>query len=203
MRFDLEIRRVDAWDEAEMDDFQDLYAEATLAEDPDAPLYSRDETVAVLRQSSAGWFFDGFGAIDGDQLVRELLVSGSLIDSLRVAKVSVWVPPRFARRGVGSALAEFAEQHCAEVGRTVLQTEAALGTNEDGAVHGSRRFAERHGYGLVNTMVERRLRLPVDDGLLDELDGRVAPHLDGYASRWSLARSRLISRRATARCTTA
>ncbi|HET7172751.1 MAG TPA: hypothetical protein VFI30_00555 [Nocardioidaceae bacterium] len=163
-----------------MDAFQGLYAEATLAEQPDARLYSRAEAVAVLRGSAKGWFFKGFAAFEGDQMVGELLVNGSLIDNLRVAKLWVWVPPRFARRGIGSALAEFGARYCAEQGRTVLQTELYLGTKAAAPAHGFRRFAERHGYRLVNTMIERRLRLPVDEALLDRLRDDAAARLDGY-----------------------
>jgi RimJ/RimL family protein N-acetyltransferase len=42
------------------------------------------------------------------------------------------------------------------------------------------RFAASHGFHVANTEIQRQLRLPVDDALLDELDAEGEPHRDGY-----------------------
>ncbi len=51
------------------------------------------------------------------------------------------------------------------------------------ADHPYRRFAERHGFALANTEVERRLPLPVPRTRLDALAHQTAPHHTGYQLR--------------------
>ena len=64
----LTIRPVDPWDEQEMDLVQDLYVEAQRAEVPDARVYSRADSVAVLRREpagkSGGVFYHAFAGFD-------------------------------------------------------------------------------------------------------------------------------------------
>jgi len=50
------IRPVDPWDEDEMDVLQALYVEAQRAEVPDARVYSRTDSVALLRRTEGGVF---------------------------------------------------------------------------------------------------------------------------------------------------
>ena len=50
----LTIRPVDPWDEHEMDVLQEQYVEAQRAEVPDARVYSRADSVALLRRTGAG-----------------------------------------------------------------------------------------------------------------------------------------------------
>jgi hypothetical protein len=50
-------------------------------------------------------------------------------------------------------------------------------------LEGNRLFAERHGYTLAMTEIERRLGLPVDPGLLDRLAAEAAPYHRDYEIR--------------------
>ncbi|MGI8523484.1 MAG: GNAT family N-acetyltransferase [Nocardioides sp.] len=177
---ELTIRRVDHRDSEEMAQFQRVYAEAELAGDPDASLYSLHDTVAYLSSTEAAWFYDGFAAYDGDQMVGEAMVTGARHDNQHVARIWVWVPPQHARRGHGTRLAAYAEEHARSLGRTVAHATAGLGTD---LRHRHRRFAERLGYALANTEVERRLPLPVDPGLLDRLEAETASYHPEYAVR--------------------
>ena len=54
------IRPVDPWDEDEMDVLQALYVEAQRAEVPDARVYSRADSVALLRRTEGGVFYHAF-----------------------------------------------------------------------------------------------------------------------------------------------
>src|SRR5262245_58029092 len=108
---DLRIRPVDPWDEHEMDVLQDLYVEAQRAEVPDSRIFSRAESVAALRPPEGGYFYDAFAAFDAargeptaDHMVGQVWLMGSTTDNLDNAQLYAWVPPRFARRGVGTAL---------------------------------------------------------------------------------------------------
>jgi RimJ/RimL family protein N-acetyltransferase len=175
----LSIRPVDPWDEDEMDVLQALYVEAQRAEVPDARVYSRADSVALLRRTEGGVFYHAFAGFEGDHMVGQTWVVGSTIDNLHLAHLWAWVPPRFGRRGHGTALVEVAEQHLRELGRRTAVTQTWIG---DGS-GGYRAFAERLGYSLAQTQVERRQSLPMDEGTLARLEAEAARHSEGYTLR--------------------
>jgi GNAT superfamily N-acetyltransferase len=113
-------------------------------------------------------------------MVGELMVNGSTHDNLEVARVWIWVAPDHGRRGIGTGLGHYAEEHVRRLGRCVCQAQARIGRDRNSA---SRQFAEHLGYTLANTEVERRLSLPVDPELLDRLAGEAAPHHASYRIR--------------------
>jgi GNAT superfamily N-acetyltransferase len=177
-----------------------VYAVAQRPADPDAPLYTAQDTLALLERSGGISFADGFAAFRGGEMVGELFVTGSRVDNLHRAMAWAWVPPRFGRQGIGSALMEYAERHVRGLDRTVLGTETLIGP--DGR-HGYRRFVERLGYTLANTQVERHRSLPVDPALLDRLAAQAAPHHTAYdietftgpvPARWAPGYCELINR---------
>jgi GNAT superfamily N-acetyltransferase len=170
---------VDPWDEDEMDVLQALYVEAQRAEVPDARVYSRADSVALLRRQEGGVFYHAFAGFEGDRMVGQTWVVGSTIDNLHLAHLWAWVPPRFGGRGHGTALVEVAEQHLRELGRRTAVTQTWIG---DGS-GGYRAFAERLGYSLAQTQVERRQRLPMDEGTLARLEAEAAHHSEGYTLR--------------------
>ncbi len=173
----LTIRPVDPWDEREMDVLQESYVEAARAEVPDARVYSRADSVALLRREEGGFFYHAFAGFEGDdELVGQTWVVGSTTDNLHLAHLWAWVPPRFGRRGHGTALVRYAEQHLLDIGRHTAVTQTWVG---DGT-GGYRPFAERLGYTLANTQVERRQRLPMDEPTLARLEAEAAAHSSSY-----------------------
>ncbi|WP_151081997.1 GNAT family N-acetyltransferase [Nocardioides cynanchi] len=176
----LVIRPVDPLDDADMDAFQEVYAAAERAEDPDTPLYSREDAVAMLSSRDGGYRWDGFGAFLGDTMVGESLVTGDSRADVRTARLWIWVDPHHARRGVGTQLVAHGEQQLRSWGRAVCQAQTRIGADRSGP---NRRFAERLGYTLVNTEVERRLALPADPTLLERLAADAAPHHTAYDVR--------------------
>ncbi len=175
---DLEIRTVDPHDDADMDAFQEVYAEAEHAEDPEAPLYSREDAVTLLLSSGTGGeLWEGYGAFSGDRMVGELMVTGNLLDNLRVARVWIWTHPAHQRHGVGTALSSYADARVRALGRSVCHAQARIGVDR---ANGNRAFADRMGYALANTEIERRLPLPADAALLDRLAAEAAPHHVDY-----------------------
>jgi GNAT superfamily N-acetyltransferase len=177
---ELVIRPVDPHDDADMDAFQEVYAAAERAEDPDTPLYSRADAVAMLTSRDGGYRTDGFGAFVGDTMVGESMVTGDRRADARVARLWIWVDPRHARRGIGTRLVHHGEEQLRSWGREFCQAQTRIGADRSGS---NRRFAEGLGYTLVNTEVERRLLLPPDPPLLERLAAEAAPHHVGYTVR--------------------
>ena len=176
---DLLIRRLDPASDADMDGFQDVYAAAELAEDPQAALYSRADGIAMLTSDTAT-LFDAFGAFLGDRMVAESVLMGSRRDNLDTAQVLLWVHPACRRQGIGTRVLAHLEEHARSVhGRSVIHVQARVG----GRLEANRRFAERHGYHVAMIEVERRLTFPVDLDLVDRLAAESAPHHRGYEIR--------------------
>jgi GNAT superfamily N-acetyltransferase len=162
-----------------MDAFQEVYAAAERAEDPDAALYSRADGIAIL-SSTAGQFGEGYGAFVDDRMVGELLINGSLVDNLRTARIWIWVTPSYQRRGIGTLLSTYADDRMRELGRSVCHAQGRIGPDRD---NGNYRFATRVGYSLANTEIERRLALPADRDHLARLAAEAAPHHAAYEIR--------------------
>ncbi|MBO0844729.1 MAG: GNAT family N-acetyltransferase [Nocardioides sp.] len=178
---ELLIRPVDPHDDADMDAFQEVYAAAELAEDPDAALYSRADGVALLLSSGRGGeLWEGYGAFTGDGMVGELIVTGNVHDNLQVARVFIWTHPSHQRHGIGTALSSYADERVRELGRSICHAQARIGVDR---ANGNRAFAERMGYVLANTEIERKLPLPPDLDLLDRLAAEAAPHHQEYEIR--------------------
>jgi GNAT superfamily N-acetyltransferase len=173
----LTIRPVDPWDEREMDELQEQYVEAQRAELPDSRVYSRADSVSLLRREPGGQFYHAFVGFDDDRMVGQTWVTGSTVDNLHHAHLWAWVPPRFGHRGVGTALVRHAEQHLRGLGRHTALSQTWIGN--DGR-SGYRTFAERLGYRLANTQVERRQQLPMDEATLARLEAEAAQHAAAY-----------------------
>jgi GNAT superfamily N-acetyltransferase len=178
---ELVIRSLDPRDDLDMDAFQEVYAAAERAEDPDAALYSREDGVTMMLSSGTGGeLCEGYGAFAGGQMVGELMLTAPLKDNLTLARVWIWVHPAHQRRGVGTRLASYAEGRVREIGRRTCHAQARIGIDR---ASGSRAFAEQMGYSLANTEVERRLALPADLDRIDRLAAEAAPHHRGYSIR--------------------
>jgi GNAT superfamily N-acetyltransferase len=173
------IRGIDPYDEAEMRAFQDVYVAAERAELPDAAVYSLADAISIFTQPASGRFYNGYAAFQDGRLVGEGILSGSTIDNLATAHTWVWVHPDSWGHGVGSALVDHLVEQARSLGRRVLQSGARY-RGDQRRDHPYRRFAERHGFQLANTEIERRLRLPVPAERLDALAQQAWSHADGY-----------------------
>jgi GNAT superfamily N-acetyltransferase len=163
-----------------MDAFQDVYAAAELAEDPDVRLYSREDALAMLTSTDTSSFFDAFGAYVDGTMVGESILMGGTRHNLDVAQLLMWVDPAHQRQGYGARLLARTEEHARRArGRTVLRAQARVGAGLD---H-NRVFAETHGYTVALTEIERRLPLPVDPALVDRLTAESAAHHRDYEIR--------------------
>jgi GNAT superfamily N-acetyltransferase len=176
---ELLIRPLDPTDDADMDGFQDVYAAAEQAEDPDVALYSREDGVAMMSGEDSSLLFDAFGAFLDDRMVAESILIGSHRDNLHMARMLLWVDPRHQHQGHGTRLLASMEDHARSIGRTLLRVQARIGEG----LSRNRTFAEHHGYALSMTEIERRLTLPPDLALVDRLAAEAAPYHQDYEIR--------------------
>ena len=111
-----------------------------------------------------------------------------LLDNLELAELDVHVLPAHRRAGTGSALLAMLEDEARSRGRRVLTVLSSwsydAGTDGEGAA--GPEFARARGYDLALSEVQRELRLPVDDDLLDGLADDAARSHPAYTLRaWS------------------
>ena len=124
---ELVIRPLDPHDDADMDGFQDVYAAAELAEDPDAALYSREDGIAMMTSGDQASLFDAFGAFVNDRMVAEAILIGSTRDNLELGQVLLWVDPDHRRRGFGTSVLDHVEEHARSRGRRILRVQIRVG----------------------------------------------------------------------------
>ncbi|GGM90948.1 GNAT family N-acetyltransferase [Terrabacter tumescens] len=118
----------------------------------------REETaVAVVDGAPVGW-------------VRLFLPER---DNLDKSWSQLEVDPEHRRQGVGSALAEWAEQRAETAGRHMLLTEVFVPVG-DRESHADREFALKRGYAVSSVEIVRSLPLPVDSDVLAGHESRAA-----------------------------
>ena len=114
-------------------------------------------------------------AFEDDRVLGTMVFGYRLTDNLDTVEVDVAVPPQHRRRGIGTALWQWAVTRSAQLGRTIVQAEARGAV---GAVAGS---GVRRRLGFTVEHVEEHLvvPLPYDEFRLAELV-ESAGSLDGY-----------------------
>lgn len=178
----MQIRVIDVFDDADFEPFHHLCERAMRHGRPHAPAWSIDTARAAYRTPSSDQRQEALGAFDADVLVGAVRITSWLLDNTNAAWVNVMVDPDHRRQGVGSALLAEAVDRIHAQGRAIVQGEAPypFELREDSP---ARRFAQRHGFHLANTEVERVLDLPVAPELLEQLAAQAAPHHTAYEIR--------------------
>lgn len=186
----LEIRTIDPHDEADLVPWYSSYAAAlehAVGAD-EAGVYTLDEIRVQWQQPTSDQVRTGYaGLVDGEMVAVGALVLPQM-ENLDAAFVEVTVHPDHQGRGHGRAMVEHVERAAAQAGRTRLTAEVRWrhehGTDghQDGGARDVR-FAEAAGFRLGLSDVQRWLDVPVDDGLLDELEAEAAAKHGGYELR--------------------
>jgi GNAT superfamily N-acetyltransferase len=172
----IEIRQVDPDDERAIRDFYEIYVTCgRQATGFIAMPYA--ELASVIREPTEDFAYTGFLAYDGDEAVGEGWSAAYLRTNLDQARTTPRVLPQHRRHGIGSALIGHLEEHARANGRTTAVTHTfwPVQYGPEGAGAPNVEFARKHGYPLVLVDAGRRLRLPVDAGLLDELTAKADP----------------------------
>lgn len=176
----MDIRPIDVFDDAEFGRSYQVWRAAETFERPDAPVLAEPELAIFFRRPDHGERWYAFAAWEGDEMVGVAHAVEPLLDNTTMSFNGVYVEPGRRGHGIGSALVEFLVERTRQSGRTVMLAEASypFDRRED---HPYRRFAEKHGFALANTEVERRLDLPVPDEQLQEWIDEAAEHHQGYS----------------------
>ncbi len=183
---DLEIVPVDPSDPASFDPWWRSYHDAEAADrGATATIWKLEELRAFMQDEGrrtwrAGWS----GIVDGEVVTTGFLTM-SMLDNLNRAGVAVTTIDGHRRHGYATAMLALLEQVARDRGRSVLGGEAywPYAAGPDGAGASGREFARAHGYELALGDIQRRLNLPVADGLLDELAAEASGHHESYTLR--------------------
>jgi GNAT superfamily N-acetyltransferase len=184
----MDIIPVDLADDVVVKELFEVFVRCMEASRVDPPRRTPEEFAAWLR-------FDFPGERKETVMVRVDGVAAGLAelflperDNVDKCWVELKVHPAYRRRGVGGALAAWAEERGRSAGRAMLLTEVFVpaGRRE---THPDRRFAEQRGYRMSSIEIGRSLPLPVDADLLAREDRasaeamgdayEVQVHLDG------------------------
>jgi GNAT superfamily N-acetyltransferase len=176
----MQARPLDPHDDAQMRAFYDVSWRAEMEDDrPWNGHWTYDELASTLRDTTPEHRAAGLAAYDGDRLVGAGISMWSEIDNVDKTFVFPMVDPPVRGRGVGGALLEAMVEQSRAAGRMTVTSNAAYAGPEDDQSPPVR-FASSHGFNVANTEIQRQLRLPVDEALLDEVDAEGEPRRDGY-----------------------
>lgn len=186
----LRIVPVDPFDDAALEAWHAVYAAATVFgyEDTAAP-WQLEEARVLLQEPTSDTWAAAWAGLLGDAPGAPVVAAGwmetPLRDNLERADVEVHVLPGHRRRGHGTAMLDHLERVARERGRSILLTEAhhAYAAGPDGAGEPGPEFARARGFTLGLGDVQRELRLPAAEELLDRLAAEAAPHTTAYTLR--------------------
>jgi GNAT superfamily N-acetyltransferase/RimJ/RimL family protein N-acetyltransferase len=183
---DLEIVEVDAFDPVSFDPWWRSYHDAEATDrGASATIWQLEELRAQMQDAGRRTWMGGWSGILDGEVVTTGWMGTPLLDNLDRANLAVTTIEGHRRRGYATAMLAHVEQVARDRGRSLLGGEAywPYAAGPDGAGAGGREFARAHGYELALGDVQRRLSLPVADGLLDELAAEAAGHHPAYTLR--------------------
>ncbi|MFC9693064.1 GNAT family N-acetyltransferase [Kribbella sp. NPDC056951] len=169
------VREIDPADPVLFDQWYDALRAGAVAGRSAALLGTRETFRVSLRDPSPLKTRLAIVALDDDQVVGAMLFEYRLQDNLDSVDVEIDVPPSFRRRGIGTALWQWAATRAAQLGRTIFQTELGVpSTPWPGSV-----FAERLGFTVEHVEDHLVVPLPYDSARLASLR-ESAGKLEGY-----------------------
>lgn len=173
----IEIIEVDPADEETFRTFYDIYLTCGRHDAASFIASPYEELLNLVREPTTDFAYTAFLAYEGGQAVGH----GWYAVELRANRASVHATPRVLPenrgRGIGTAILQHLEDHARAAGMTRNQTSPrwAMHFGPDGVGAPAVEFARRHGYDLALVEAKRRLALPVDGALLDDLAIRADP----------------------------
>ncbi|WP_405057362.1 GNAT family N-acetyltransferase [Kribbella sp. NBC_01505] len=169
------VREIDPADPALFDAWYDALHAGAVEGREAAVIEGRDALGGSLRRGSPVKARVPVAAFDGDRVVGALLFEYRLTDNLDSVSVEIDVPPQERRRGVGTALWQWAVTRAAQLGRTVFQTELGVPSEP----YSGAEFAARLGFVVEHVEDHLVVPLPYDEERLAGLR-ESAGVLEGY-----------------------
>ena len=179
----MEVRRIDPSDEAGLAESAAVLRASDEELWPDFRGFTLTDIRAYAQFRGASTRYELLAAGDpGGPILGVGLVESPLRDNRHGTEITVAVHPASRRRGVGTAIVEAVSERARADGRTVLNSIVDVPVDR-ARDHASKSFAPRVGFEAVLPGNTRRLALPMDEGLLDELRVEVARARDAAAYR--------------------
>lgn len=172
---DLEIIELDPFDDKAFDAWHAAYLEAESASGVASP-WQLEELRVLLREPTQRYLTLGWSGLVDGRVVATGFLRAPQQDNLERAEISVHTVPGARRRGHGAAMLAHIEHAARSHGRTILVGESAWAYDEGPDAAPGPLFATARGFDLALGEVKRELRLPVDDGVLAELEAETAPY---------------------------
>ncbi|HVX43453.1 MAG TPA: GNAT family N-acetyltransferase [Mycobacteriales bacterium] len=113
-------------------------------------------------------------ALDAAGVVGAMLLERPLKEDLQTIEVEIDVPPEFRRRGIGTALWQWARKYAAEHDRTVFQSELNIPAGQTLRTAPGGAFALKYGFESKNVEDHLVVPLPFDPALLADIENGVA-----------------------------
>lgn len=173
------VREIDPSDEPLFDAWYAAFFEGSAADRPAAIITSHPTMAYSLRNPGPERSRLPVAAFAEDQVVGAMLLGLPLRENLDVAEVEIAVPPAHRRRGIGTALWDWATVRAADEGRTIFQTEVCVPVGSTPQTWPGSCFATKLGFTSENVEDHLVVPLPYDEQLLGQLR-RNSPALDGY-----------------------
>lgn len=176
----VEVRPLDAWDDAEMDAAYDVWRRGELHDRPHAVVDSRNDLRGVLVRPSATQATTAWVATRGGVVAGLVTAGWPLVGEVSHCWPTLVVAPEHRRAGVGTAMWHVLERAVGLAGRHVVQVEVGRPVAVEpwpGA-----EFARRLGFTLALREEHHLLRRADPSGL------PAAEHPEGYAVRTWQAR---------------
>jgi len=171
----ISVREIDPADPVLFDQWYDALRAGAVAGREAALIGSRESFGVSLRDPSPLKARLPVAAFDDDQVVGAMLFEYRLQDNLDSIDIEIDVPPEHRRRGVGTALWQWATTRAAQLGRTIFQTELGVASDPwPGAL-----FASRLGFEVEHVEDHLVVPLPYDAARLAALR-ESAGKLEGY-----------------------
>lgn len=175
----MDIRPIDIHDDDQLRAVYDVAARAETLGREDAPHWTHEEFVGIVRSPDSGERQEVVGGFVEGQLVATGTLYLSLLDNLDKGWFQVQVDPDHRRRGHGRAVVEHIAAIAGADGRTELLTDTKVpleGVDE----HPYARFLTSLGFSRSNVEVVRYLHLPVDGAEIQQWSDEAAASSEGY-----------------------
>ena len=177
---DLTVVSVDPHDEPAFRAWFDAFTAGIVAGRIDPPTATWAEILIDYQRPSTSYRREAFAAVADGTTVGAGSLDLPLRENPRLAMFDVAVPPDHRGRGIGAALAAYAEKRAVAAGRSSLLIELTVPDGTPNDQWPGTGFLSRRGFTLRNTEIRRQLRLPVEPSHLKALAAKAAERASAY-----------------------